>query len=177
MESVLSAVKDFVVLYLLVAVLMQLIGDGQINKYVRFFAGMVFLLLIMSPIYRMITKTPMEQGLRTKQLKEYYTGQLEFDRVLEDYSGQIAISAVDVLMGSFNETLAEKGYEIKQYDCKMDEQDQLIEVNLYIGRQESGRTGISAMTADASCARECRALLIETWNPEFELKVYGKDGT
>ena len=177
MESVFLAVRDFVVLYLLVALLMQLIGDGQINKYVRFFAGMVFVLMLMSPFYQMIMHAPLEKNLRMGQLKESYISQLEFEHVLEQFSGQTAQTAIGILMDRFNETLAEKGYEIKQYDCKVDEEDQLTEANLYVGKKDDKGSGLAGMTTEVSCAQECRALLIETWNPEFELKVYGKDGT
>lgn len=176
MESILEAVKDYVVLYLLVALLMQLIGDGQMNKYIRFSAGLVFLLLLMSPVYQLLTHKPIEQKLYREQLEETFTSHLEFDRVMGDYSRQAVETAVDVLVDGFNETLLEKGYEVKQYDCKMDEEDCLTEMKLYVGRIESRSRGISGMSTQAECARECKELLEEAWEPEFELKVYGKDG-
>lgn len=177
METVLGTVKNFVVLYLLVALLMQLIGDGKTNKYVRFFAGLVFLLLIMSPFYQMIKKKPMEQELYKEFLAESFSSQLEFDKIMGEYADRVSETAVDVLIKSYNDTLSQKGYEIKQYDCKMNEDDYLKEVKLYVGTIESNSRGSSGMTTQAQCAKECKALLEETWNPEFELKVYGRDGS
>lgn len=177
MGVILSSVKDFVILYLLVALLMQLLGDSQVHKYIRFFAGLVFLLLIMSPVYRMITRTPLERELRIEQWMKQYAKQQDFDQILGEFSEKTAQTAIDVLMDCYNDTLGKEGYEIKQYDCKLNEEDQLTEVNLYIGKIGSKQRAFSDMTTQSLCAQECRALLVKNWNPEFELKVYGKDGT
>lgn len=56
MHSILNWMKEFMVVYLILTVLTQLCAAQPLKKYLRFFSGMILLLLLLSPVLHLLGK-------------------------------------------------------------------------------------------------------------------------
>lgn len=54
MHTVINWMKEFLVLYLLLTVLMQLAAAEEYKKYLRFLSGIILLLVLVSPLLRLL---------------------------------------------------------------------------------------------------------------------------
>lgn len=54
MHAILNWVKEFLILYLLLTILMHLTAADQYKKYLRFFSGIILVLMLLSPVMRLL---------------------------------------------------------------------------------------------------------------------------
>lgn len=53
-NAVLGFLKDFLIVYLVLTILMHLTAADQYKKYLKFFSGMVLMLMLVSPVFRFL---------------------------------------------------------------------------------------------------------------------------
>lgn len=72
--------KTMIFLGIFLTILLQVLPNGTYRKYVRFFAGMVFVLTIVSPLFLILGQKNWEQTLERELLQEdvLQSGQLDF---------------------------------------------------------------------------------------------------
>ena len=58
MESVYSWVKNIIYYMIFLSVVSNLLADSKYEKYIRFFAGMVLILLVVSPLTGKLLHVP-----------------------------------------------------------------------------------------------------------------------
>lgn len=56
MDTILNWMKEFIVVYLILTILMQLCASTPLKKYLRFLSGIILLLVMFSPILHMLGK-------------------------------------------------------------------------------------------------------------------------
>ena len=54
MEAVLSWIKEFLIIYLILTILMHLVINDQYKKYLRFFSGIILLTALVSPVMKLL---------------------------------------------------------------------------------------------------------------------------
>lgn len=74
MHSILNWMKEFMVVYLILTVLTQLCAAQPLKKYLRFFSGMILLLLLLSPVLHLLGK---DGKLEEKVSYEIFLEQLD----------------------------------------------------------------------------------------------------
>lgn len=55
MDRIFEWIRSFIYFGLFLTILMQLLPDRKYKKYVRFFAGMIFLVLVLGPVFSLFT--------------------------------------------------------------------------------------------------------------------------
>lgn len=62
MDTILNWMKEFIIVYLILTILMQLCASAPLKKYLRFFSGIILLLVMFSPILHMLGKDDKLEG-------------------------------------------------------------------------------------------------------------------
>lgn len=80
MTGLLEWVKKMIMLGILLTVLLQVIPSETYRKYIRFFAGMIFVITILTPLFSVLGEKNWEQKLEHELLQEdlLQTGQMDF---------------------------------------------------------------------------------------------------
>ena len=74
MHAVIHWMKEFLILYLLLTILMQLAAAEEYKKYLRFLSGIILMLVLVSPLLRLLTG---DGGLEMMQSYDRFFGQLD----------------------------------------------------------------------------------------------------
>lgn len=56
MESLMEWVRNFLLLYLLLTILVSLAASDRYYKYLRFFSGIIMLLYLLAPVMRLLSE-------------------------------------------------------------------------------------------------------------------------
>ena len=175
MAAISEAIKNFTLLFILVAIVMVIIEEEEIHGYLRLFIGVIFLLLILSPVCKSILGQDFKTKVMAKELFREYRERQNLELMLEKYVAISGKSATELLVEQFNVTLAEINMEIKQYECILGQQNELEQMVIYVASKKSKHAFPNEMTKESGNGKRCRELLEKQWNPEFELVVYGED--
>lgn len=176
MTEFIRMIKDFSILYLLIVVVSQLLSETQLNRYLRFFAGVIFVIMICSPGYKKITGKDVIEGLEHEYTRLEFLQQLEYEKsgVSEWKEGNEY--AVNILINVYNETISSLGYEIVQYECKKELDGGIKYLWLYVDRNHGINRRLRDYREEDEGARQCKKLIMKKWKMEFELRVYGRKG-
>lgn len=100
MHSILNWMKEFMIVYLILTVLTQLCAAQPLKKYLRFFSGIILLLLLVSPVLHLFGKDgKLEEKVSYEAFLEQLDGirqdskKLEFinnDNTIHRYENAIA---------------------------------------------------------------------------------------
>lgn len=100
MHSILNWMKEFMIVYLILTVLTQLCAAQPLKKYLRFFSGIILLLLLVSPVLHLFGKDgKLEEKVSYETFLEQLDGirqdskKLEFinnDNTIHRYENAIA---------------------------------------------------------------------------------------
>ncbi len=166
-----KTIQSFILFYILIGFLLQILGDFKLNRYIRFYGGLIFVLLLMSPIYELITKEDVSLNVELKQLWQEYEESRNYEQMMENMEESCAGQATKVLTEHMEDYLNEKGYEIIDYDVIKDEEYEIVTLRLYV--VPLGKPVITAgMTNDSKLAVQLKEMLVKTYEPEFFLEVY-----
>lgn len=175
MEQIYSVIKDFSILYLFLVIVSDLLSETQLNRYLRFFAGVLFVIMLCSSGFQRLTGKEVVENMSREYVNLEFLEQLEYEGkgFLEWEGGNDY--AVNVLIQAYNQTIAEKGYEIRQFECKKTLDGKLEYLWLFVEPLESNGRLFGAYSEETNGAKECRKLIDGKWKMEFELKVYGRE--
>lgn len=103
MTEMLEWVKRMIFLGIFLTILLQVLPAGTYRKYVRFFAGMVFVVTILHPLFSVLGQKNIEQTLEQELLREdiLQSGQLDFsymERQQQKYYEQQTKEAVEQMV-------------------------------------------------------------------------------
>ena len=166
-----QAICSFLLFYILVGFLLQVLGDFKMNRYVRFFAGIIFLLLLMSPLYELFTRKEVAADIDIKSMWVQYEEARNYDLMLAEHQEEYNCQASEVLLKEFTAFLREEGYEIEEYEIFWTDTYDIEEMHLYLKAEESMR-----ITGKKDCFNEeavrLTDKLMETYTPEFAVVIY-----
>ena len=125
MTNLLEWVKRMIFLGIFLTILLQVLPNGTYRKYVRFFAGMVFVLTIVSPLFSILGQKNWEQTLEKELLQEdvLQSGQLDFsymERQQKAYYEEQTKDAVTQMIEKLGET---NGCPVQQVEVQLSEED------------------------------------------------------
>lgn len=175
MQQLTVTVKNFVILYFIMTIIFQVVGNSDMNRYLRFFGGVMMMLILLSPAASLFTGRDIAHNIKNRWTYQKVGEEMEFETLMQDYLGKKENLAISLLIQAFDESLKQLGYEVKQYESKQDIDGNLIYVDLYVGEIGKSRMVDGRFSENAACAVQCQELLMQEWEPEFELRVYGKD--
>ena len=164
-------VQSFIFYSILVGFLLQILGDMQLNRYLRFYGGLIFVLLLMSPLYELFTGEDVAWNIELKSLWTEYEQSKEWVDFLPEKDDFYLSQTVEMLVHNMNDFLQQSGYEIIEYDVVSGKEGEVETLKLYVVRL--GEMGISAaMTDRTQNALKLQTLLVQNYEPEFALEVY-----
>ena len=125
MTELLEWVKRMIFLGIFLTILLQVLPSGTYRKYVRFFAGMVFVLTIVSPLFSLLGQKNWEQTLERELLQEevLQSGQLDFsymERQQQKYYEEQTKDVVTQMIEKLGET---NGCPVQRVEVKLSEKD------------------------------------------------------
>ena len=164
-------IRNVVFFFIVVGFLLQVLGDLQLNRYIRFFAGIIFLLMIMSPIYELVTREDVMMKIDLLNLWQEYEEAKNYDRMMSEHSENYTSQAEMVLVRDMEQTLVSEGFKIVDYEMIWDEENCIEEIQLYIQPVDDIDTS-SEMSSTTSQANIIKEILRERYNPDFLLEVY-----
>ena len=169
-----KSVQSFILFYILVGFLLQILGDFKLNRYVRFYGGLIFVLLLLTPIYELFTKEDVALNINLKQVWQEYEDARNYDLIMGNYGKNLNGQAAEVLIEEMNNYLNGEGYEIEEYHIEWSEEYNIETLELYV--VALGELGIPiTMENTTENALRLKNLLQETYGPEFELEVYSSE--
>ena len=111
MTGLLEWAKKMIMLGIFLTVLLQVIPSETYRKYIRFFAGMIFVITILTPLFAVLGEKNWEQKLEHELLQEdlLQTGQMDFsymERQQQNYKNQTKEVVVQMIrqIGEANDT-------------------------------------------------------------------------
>lgn len=135
-EELYSWMKDLALFYLLFSVFLHLVPDQAYERYIRFFMGIILILMICSPLMTLLGKG--EEFL--KSFESFYTGEKRIleEQSLKDIGEQyLKKSYEEEMQRQITATLLEKGFYAKTVELKMT--DTLLSVFLLFDVKYAGR--------------------------------------
>lgn len=167
-------VQSFLLFYILVGFLLKMLGDFKLNKYVRFYGGIIFLLMLIGPVYELFSQEDILMNIELKQMWQEYEEARNYNKVMGEYSDTANEQAVEILINEMDRFLNENGYEIDKYEVWWNDENNIEELELYV--MDIGEIGISiSMNNTTQKAMDIKNLIQERYEPEFELEVYCSD--
>ncbi|MCU6760973.1 stage III sporulation protein AF [uncultured Roseburia sp.] len=114
MDAIFGWVKTLIFFSLFLTIFMQLIPEKKYRKYIRFFAGMIFIILAVSPVFKFFSK-----GDLSENIFEQFAYQQESEKVSLDfeymesqqqeyYQEQVKQAASELI----DKAAAEQGFEM-----------------------------------------------------------------
>ncbi len=164
-------IQSFIFYSILVGFLLQILGDMQLNRYLRFYGGLIFVLLIMSPVYELFTEEEVAWNIEINSLWKEYEQAKDWAGFLPDREDFYVAQTLEMLVQNMDDFLNQHGYEIMEYDVMWENEGEVGTLKLYIVRL--GEMGITVgMTSQTDHALAMKELLSQTYEPEFALEVY-----
>ncbi len=178
MEYILGLVKSVVLLFILVAIVMTIVGESELNQYIKFFSGMLVLLICISGVSQKLDEETVSSRLKIREWYEEYKQRNSFESILNSSQKKQYSIAEELLIEGFNDALAEKDYRIVQFESIMGENGKLKRLILYLADNNRESPPLGTLERDSRQAEECREILTSGWEPDFDLVIYGKkDGS
>ena len=75
-------VQSFLLFYILVGFLLKMLGDFKLNKYVRFYGGIIFLLMLIGPVYELFSQEDILMNIELKQMWQEYEEARNYNKVM-----------------------------------------------------------------------------------------------
>lgn len=145
MDRIFDWIKSFIYFGLFLTILMQLLPDVKYKKYVRFFAGMIFIVLVMGPVFRIfsddnildtaVEKLEYQQEQETVRMdfsymeqeqQEYYRQKVlaSAEEIIEQEAAGQGFSVVDSQIGQNEETNEVRNVTVTVQNAENEEKTQ-----------------------------------------------------
>lgn len=114
MDAIFGWVKTLIFFSLFLTIFMQLIPEKKYRKYIRFFAGMIFIILAVSPVFKFFSKGSLSENIfeqfAYRQESEKVSLDFEYmeSRQQEYYQEQVKNTASELI----GEAASEQGFEM-----------------------------------------------------------------
>ena len=123
MTEMLEWVKRMIFLGIFLTILLQVLPAGTYRKYVRFFAGMVFVVTILNPLFSVLGQKNLEQTLERELFQEevLQSGQLDFsymERQQQAYYEQQTREAVEQMVKDLGDSC---GVPVQKVEVTMEQ--------------------------------------------------------
>ncbi len=135
MEQVLEWMKTLIFFSLFVTLIIQLLPGSQYKKYVRFFAGMILIVLAVSPLFRLFCGTDAQNELLEAFAYKQESSRLQMDfpymeqKQQEYYQEQVQVSARELIEKQANA----QGFWMEDVKFLMDPETGMVsEVTVYV---------------------------------------------
>lgn len=125
MTELLEWVKQMIFLGIFLTILLQVLPSGTYRKYVRFFAGMVFVLTIVSPLFSILGEKNWEQTLEQELLQEdvLQSGQLDFSYMERQQQAYYEEQTKDTVARMIEKLGESNGCPVQQVEVNLSERD------------------------------------------------------
>lgn len=164
-------IRSFVFFYIFLGFLLQILGDFKLNRYVRFYGGVIVLLLLMSPIYELVTKEDVSLNVDFSGMWQEYQQAREFEAWFEGYSETYQDKSIEILLEDMEARLHSYGYKIHDYKAEKSPNQELENLCLYL--VPMGNMGIpGTMDSSSENAVWLKEWLQSIYEPDFLLEVY-----
>lgn len=142
MEAVLEWIKGIVILFVVLAALLQLVPKAQYKKYIRFFMEMVIVIAVIQPVTEIVSAgADLDEKIQCSQFMQEIENMrldvqkldfLQQDYRKEEYETAIAQDICGMAEG--------KAYEIRRIEVTLSDSYELETVELTLGeaREETG---------------------------------------
>lgn len=109
MDAILGWIKPILYFSIFITVMLQLLPTDKYTKYIRFFAGLLMIVLVISPVFRLLGGDGIEETSISKRLYQEYEEQYQVDFDTMEREAQIYYENI------INETIQkEDGFWITQ---------------------------------------------------------------
>ncbi|MBE5905249.1 MAG: hypothetical protein E7277_00450 [Lachnospiraceae bacterium] len=168
MEVLKNLVRECFYLSLLVCMVRLILGESNLNRYIQFVVGILFLLVIFNPVARLMGAEALPSVLRMQDVKRAFTEQKSFEQVIRQYGSEPKQEAADLLVDGFRRCIQNEPYEIRHYEVNYDG-DCLESMTLFLAMPGKA-IAVEPTTEDAQ-AKACKKRLMQLFRPEFRLIV------
>lgn len=134
MTELLEWVKRMIFLGIFLTILLQVLPSGTYQKYVRFFAGMIFVLTIVSPLFSIVGEKNWQQTLERELLQEdvLQSGQLDFVYMERQQQAYYEERTKDAIIQMIEKLGEENDCPVQQVEVELSESDgSIMCVNLW----------------------------------------------
>ena len=153
MTELLEWVKRMIFLGIVLTILLQVLPNGTYRKYVRFFAGMVFVLTIVSPLFSILGQKNWEQTLERELLQEdvLQSGQLDFSYMERQQQAYYEVQTKDAVAQMIEKLGETNGCPVQQVEVNLSEDDgSILQVKVWTAvTSEQSRQRMQEETAQA----------------------------
>ncbi len=139
MEVLFSGIKKMIYLYLFLAVFQQILPDSQYQKYVRFFSGLIFAAVILSPVLQLFHGENLVEQIEFEELfQEMEQVQLDYS-YMDDTQQQYYAQEIEAEVIQKVEALAQKqGWTVSEIEVDVAEDVSAIEaISVKVGQETS----------------------------------------
>ena len=151
--ELLEWVKRMIFLGIFLTILLQVLPNGTYRKYVRFFAGMVFVLTIVSPLFSILGQKNWEQTLERELLQEdvLQSGQLDFSYMERQQQAYYEVQTKDAVAQMIEKLGEMNGCPVQQVEVNLSEDDgSILQVKVWTAvTSEQSRQRMQEETAQA----------------------------
>ncbi|SFP96607.1 stage III sporulation protein AF [Lachnospiraceae bacterium XBB1006] len=168
MEVLKNLVRECFYLSLLVCMVRLILGESNLNRYIQFVVGILFLLVIFNPLARLMGAEALPSILRVQDVKRAFLEQKSFEQVMRQYGSESKQEAADLLVEGFRKCVEGEPYEIRQYEVDY-EGEKIKRIILFLAAP--GKAISASPTQAHPQAKACKRRLQKMFCPEFALVV------
>lgn len=155
MQAILNWLREFLILYLILTIYMQLAAAEQYKKYLRFLSGMILLLVLITPVLRL---TGSEWDI-TRAYDQFWEQMDDFSKEADDLktrqSGYELQNYEDAVASSLAAQAQEQGIMVSQVRVRLSSDYKIQSVSVWLD--------VTYKRAHPSAAERLTAFLKETY--------------
>ena len=146
MDGILSWIKEFLIIYLILTILMHLTACDQYKKYLRFFSGIILLMALISPVLELFGSAG-----KLESLISYEAFWEQLDSTRQD-SKKLEFMQNDHYIRKYESVIAdeimlqakERELPVSQVQVELTEDYEISSVSVWLGISESSSTAGSS---------------------------------
>ena len=146
MDGILSLIKEFLIIYLILTILMHLTSCDQYKKYLRFFSGIILLMALISPVLELFGSAG-----KLESLISYEAFWEQLDSTRQD-SKKLEFMQNDHYIRKYESVIAdeimlqakERELPVSQVQVELTEDYEISSVSVWLGISESSSTAGSS---------------------------------
>ena len=138
MRVILNWMKEFLLLYLILTILMHLAAAEEYKKYLRFLSGMILLLVLISPVLRLFG-----EDSRLKIVQSYE----DFWEKMDDFSSDVQQTAYlqnarslqqyeKAVAADLSARLQEQGFLVSQVSVSLSDDYEISSISVWLDVQQ-----------------------------------------
>lgn len=170
MDAVLSWIKEFLIIYLILTVLMHLVANDQYKKYLRFFSGIILLTALVSPVMKLSGSAG-----RLESLISYEAFWEQLDSARQDtqkmeflQNNHYVKKYEEAVAQDIYERSVQQGYPVSRVSAALTEDYEISSVSVWMQVLDA------AAKKDAGMEKEVRKFLQQAYDLEpSQIHLYG----